>query len=45
MAPVSWVEFNCLKAAESLSREGLLFTTKSPGVLGAYLIEFGKIKG
>ena len=29
--PLLWMGFNCIKAAESLSQDGLLFTTKSPG--------------
>ena len=42
MAPVSWMGFNCLKAAEPVRGDS---TTKSPGVPGADLINFGKIKG
>ena len=30
--------FNCLKATEPLQIDSLLFTTKSPGVPGTYLI-------
>ena len=39
---VSWIGFNCLKVAEPL---GECSTTKSPGVPGAHLIDFGKMKG
>ena len=42
MALVSWMWFNCLKAAEPPQGDG---TTKSLGVPGAYLIDSGKMKG
>ena len=36
--------FHCLEAAEPLRGDTLLFTTKSPEVPGAHLIDFGKMK-
>ena len=42
MTLVSWMWFNCLKAAEPLREDS---TTKPLGVPGAYLIDFGKTKG
>ena len=42
MALVSWMQFNFPKAAESLRGDS---TTKSLGVPGAHLIDFGKMKG
>ena len=41
MAPVSCMGFKCVKASEPLQGDS---TTKSPGVLGAHLIDFGKLK-
>ena len=41
MVLVSWILFNCLKAAEPLPGDS---TTKSLGVPGAHLIDFGKMK-
>ena len=38
------MEFNCLKATKSLRDDSSLFTTKSPGVLDTYLINFGRMK-
>ena len=35
--------FNCPKAVESLPGDSLLFTTKSLGVLGTHLIDFGRM--
>ena len=40
-----WIGFICLKAAEPLREDTLLFTTKSPGLLGTHLIDLGRIKG
>ena len=34
---------NCLKATVSLPEDSLLFTTKSPGIPGPHLIEFGRM--
>ena len=36
--------FNCLKAAEPLRGSSLLFTNKSPGEPGTYLIDLGRMK-
>ena len=36
--------FNCLKAAEPLLKDRLLFTTKSPGDPGTHLIDLRKMK-
>ena len=41
MAPVSWTEFNCLKTAKPPRGDS---TTNSPGVPGAHLIDFRKMK-
>ena len=38
MAPFLWMGFNCLKAAEPLLGENLLFIPKSAGVAGTRLI-------
>ena len=40
-----WMEFNCLKATESLKGDSLLITTQSPGVPGNHLINFDEMKG
>ena len=40
-----WMEFNCLKGAEPLRVDSLLFTTHSPGGLGNHLINFDWMKG
>ena len=34
-----------VKATEPLQGDTLLFTTKSPGVPGDHLIDFGRMKG
>ena len=39
-----WVGFNCLKAAEPLRGDSLLFTSKSPGGPGTHLIDIGRMK-
>ena len=38
MAPL-WTGFNCLKAAEPLRGDSLVFKTQPPGVPGTYLID------
>ena len=43
--PFLWMGFNCLKTTEPLRGDSLLFNTQSPGVLGTYLIDFGRMKG
>ena len=40
-----WMGFNFLKASEPLRGDSLLFTSKSVGVSGTYLIYFRKMKG
>ena len=45
MVPFLWMGFNCLKAAEPLLGESLLFTTKSPKVPDTHLIHSGRMKG
>ena len=40
-----WLGFNCIKATEPLRGDSLLFTTRSPGVPGTYLIDLGRMKG
>ena len=40
-----WMGFNFLKATEPLRGDSLLFTSKSLGVSGTYLIYFRKMKG
>lgn len=37
-------EFNCLKAAEQLQGDSLLFTNKSAEVPGTHLIDFKRLK-
>ena len=39
------MEFNCLKAADPLLGESLLFNTKSPEAFGTNIIDLGKMKG
>ena len=39
------MEFNCLKATESLRGGSLLFTTKFLEIPGTHLIDLGKMKG
>ena len=34
-----WMGFSCLETTEPIRRGNSLFTTKSPGVLGTYLID------
>ena len=41
---LSWIGFNCLKAAEPLRRGILLLTTKFPGVSGTHLINLKRMK-
>ena len=43
--PFLWMGFNCLKAADPLLGNSLLFTTKSSEVSGTHLIDFGRMKG
>ena len=43
--PFLWMGFNCVKATETLRRDSLLFTTKSPGCPGTHLIDLGWMKG
>ena len=43
--PFLWMGFNCLKTTEPMRGDSLLFNTLSPGVLGTYLIDFGRMKG
>ena len=43
--PFLWMGFNCLKAAEPLRGECLLFTLQFPGVPGIQLINLGRMKG
>ena len=43
--PFLWIEFNCLKAAEPLRGDSLLFTTDTPGDPGTHLIYLGKMNG
>ena len=43
--PLLWVGFNCLKTAEPLWGESLLFTTQFPEVPGTNLINLEKLKG
>ena len=38
------MEFNCLKATESLRDDSSLFTTKFPGVLDTHLTNLGRMK-
>ena len=45
MTPFLWMGFNCLKAAEPLQGDSLLFTILFPGVTGTQLIYFRRIKG
>ena len=47
MAPfyVLCMGFNCLKAAEPLQGDSLLFTIKLPGVPGTQLVYLGRMKG
>ena len=45
MALFLWLGFNCLKAAEPLGGDSLLFTTKFPEIPGTYLIDLGRMKG
>ena len=40
-----FIGFNCPKVTVPLQGDNLLFTTKSPGVLGTHLIDLGRIKG
>ena len=40
-----WMEFNYLKATESLPGDSLFFAIPSPGVSGTHLINFRRIKG
>ena len=39
------MEFNCLKTTEPIQQNNLIFTTKTPGVLGTHLIDFWSMKG
>ena len=43
--PFLWMGFNCLKAAEPLWGDRLLFTIQFQGVPGTHLIYLGKMKG
>ena len=43
--PILWMGPNCLKDAEPLRGDSLLFTTQFPGVPGTHLINFGGKKG
>ena len=43
LAPFLWIGFNCLKAAEPLGGDSLLFTTKFPGFSGTHLIDLRRI--
>ena len=45
MAPFSWISVNCLKAAEPLSGNSLIFTTKSPGYPGTQLLIWSTSEG
>ena len=45
MAPILWMGFNCLKAAEPPRGDSLLFTAKFPEVPGTLLINLGSMKG
>ena len=45
MKPFIWMGFNCLKATEPLQGDSLLFTTRSPRVLGTHLIDSEMMKG
>ena len=45
LCPFLWMGFNCLKAAEPLQRNSLLFTTKISEIPGTHLINLGRIKG
>ena len=42
---VTWMDFNCLKATESLRGDCLLLTTKFPGIPGTHFIHVGRMKG
>ena len=42
--PFLWTGFNFLKAAGSLQRDSVLFTTNSPGVPGTGLIDHGRYR-
>ena len=37
--------FNCLKAAEPLREDNLIFTIKISEIPGTHLMDFGRIKG
>ena len=39
-----WMSFNCLKAAEPLLGESLLFTIKFPEIAGIHLMDLGRMK-
>ena len=39
-----WMGINCLKTAEPLLGDNLLFTTKSPEVSGTHLMELWRMK-
>ena len=40
-----WMDFNCLKATESLRGDCLLLTTTFPGIPGTHFIHLGRMKG
>ena len=42
--PFLWIRFNCLKDAEPLLGDSLLFITKSPRVPGTHFTNFGGTK-
>ena len=40
-----WMWFNCLKVTKPLRGDGLLFTTRSPGLPGTNLVDLIRMKG